>query len=393
VLGGRCRPQSTAVERLIGNGADIATDERRTNMQRAMKQTAGHGMGGHRPESGSALILVLWVLIVLSLIVSAFAFDMHIEARITSFYRKKLKAEYLARAGVERAKMLLLKSAEVKKPDEAAEEEEPDSEWYQPALQIKNSGQITQTLTEDFDGGEVSIVIRAEQANINVNTLSEEDWEDMLHSAGVPESMWPELVDCFFDWTDDNDVHRLNGAETHDWYSTLDPPYKAKDGPLDTIDELKLIKGFTPAVLYGGIPEDAADDAEPMRGILELLTTFGDGKLDCNAASAAQLMALPLIDELTVEEILLERRGEDELDGTEDDEPFESVDDLMARVPSLDAELKKYFCTHSQIFRIAAVGRVGTEGSGFVERGILAIMHLKGKGELDVLFWREQLRM
>src|SRR3989339_1787944 len=46
------------------------------------------GFGGQAvvlpPSSGSALIVVLWVIGLLSMFVMAFAFDMHVEARITS---------------------------------------------------------------------------------------------------------------------------------------------------------------------------------------------------------------------------------------------------------------------------------------------------------------------
>ncbi|MDP2990016.1 MAG: hypothetical protein Q8O57_05570, partial [Kiritimatiellota bacterium] len=62
----------------------------------------------HAPRAspdGSALIVVLWVIGLLSMFVMAFAFDMHVEARITSSWRKKLMAEYLAKAGVELARM------------------------------------------------------------------------------------------------------------------------------------------------------------------------------------------------------------------------------------------------------------------------------------------------
>ena len=50
-------------------------------------------------KRGSVLIIVLWVLGLLSMFVMAFAFDMQIEARIVSTWRKKLKAEYACHCG------------------------------------------------------------------------------------------------------------------------------------------------------------------------------------------------------------------------------------------------------------------------------------------------------
>ena len=65
-------------------------------------------------KRGSALIIVLWVIALLSVLIGGFAYEMHVEAKIVSYVRKKLKAEYLAKAGIEYAQALLSHSSEVK---------------------------------------------------------------------------------------------------------------------------------------------------------------------------------------------------------------------------------------------------------------------------------------
>jgi DNA uptake protein ComE-like DNA-binding protein len=40
------------------------------------------------------------------------------------------------------------------------------------------------------------------------------------------------------------------GAES-DYYSTLEPPYGARNGPLETVEELLLVQGMTPELLFG----------------------------------------------------------------------------------------------------------------------------------------------
>lgn len=52
------------------------------------------------------------------------------------------------------------------------------------------------------------------------------------------------------DWVDADDTARQNGAES-DYYSGLVPAYRAKNGPLDSIDELLLVKGINRDILYG----------------------------------------------------------------------------------------------------------------------------------------------
>ena len=43
---------------------------------------------------------------------------------------------------------------------------------------------------------------------------------------------------------------RPNGAES-DYYSGLSPGYRCKNGPLDSIEELLLVRGVTPDLLFG----------------------------------------------------------------------------------------------------------------------------------------------
>ena len=47
-----------------------------------------------------------------------------------------------------------------------------------------------------------------------------------------------------------DDQTRIEGAET-EFYQALTPPYSAKNGPIDDITELLLIKGITPEIYYG----------------------------------------------------------------------------------------------------------------------------------------------
>ena len=59
-------------------------------------------------------------------------------------------------------------------------------------------------------------------------------------------------VDAILDWLDygDMDETRQEGAE-NDYYTSLEIPYPCKNGPMDSIEELLLIKGITPELYYG----------------------------------------------------------------------------------------------------------------------------------------------
>jgi type II secretory pathway component PulK len=60
-----------------------------------------------------------------------------------------------------------------------------------------------------------------------------------------------DLADIVIDWVDPDDVPFPYGAESANYYQTLLPPYNAKNSAMNSIDELLLLKDFTPEVFYG----------------------------------------------------------------------------------------------------------------------------------------------
>ncbi|MBN2447665.1 MAG: general secretion pathway protein GspK [Phycisphaerae bacterium] len=105
-----------------------------------------------------------------------------------------------------------------------------------------------------FDGLEESFRygITPESSRLNINTATDEQIEQLISplllELGVENSA--ELVAALLDWMDEDDEVRENGAES-EYYAALEPPYQPKNGKLDTIEELLLVKGFNAAVLWG----------------------------------------------------------------------------------------------------------------------------------------------
>jgi len=338
-----------------------------------------------RSRSGSALVIVLWSIALMAVLIGGFAFDSHVEGRITYYYRNRTKADYLAKSGIEVARMLMIKTTEV---DEMGEDDEPDADdrWFDAAKRL-NQGLAVRGLVEELGEGEIVLHIVPEPARRNVNQLEEEDWERMLEVSNVPEDFWPEIIESLQDWIDTDGDPRTDGAETEDYYSTLDSPYEAKNGPLDTVGELLLVKGFSRAILFGGPLEEIEDEeGEPwmVTGIEDLLTTYGDGKVNINAASQRVLMTLPEVDELIAGAIIEEREGALLEEGTDEDTSFESSSDLLARIPDLTSEITPFITVDSSIYRITSIGRVGG-----VERRIWCIAE-REREALRFLRWREE---
>jgi hypothetical protein len=66
---------------------------------------------------------------------------------------------------------------------------------------------------------------------------------------GLP-GMTEDVADAILDWLDSDDEPREFGCET-EYYSGLTPAYATKNGPVDTVEELLLVRGVTPPLLFG----------------------------------------------------------------------------------------------------------------------------------------------
>src|SRR5207302_2495834 len=83
----------------------------------------------------------------------------------------------------------------------------------------------------------------------NINTLLTPGRDVLLKNAfvlmGGDASQVDPLVNSILDWIDPDDLPRMQGAET-ETYQTFNPPYEAKNGPMDDINELLFVRGITP---------------------------------------------------------------------------------------------------------------------------------------------------
>jgi type II secretory pathway component PulK len=188
--------------------------------------------------------------------------------------------------------------------------------------------------------------------------------EQGLSKLGVDALDAVRVINSIEDWRDPDQNTQLNGAES-DYYLTLDRPYSAKDGPLDDISELLLVRGVTPELYWGqdradqrpvrmGVPRGTLNDDSV--GLVDLFTVSpGAQRININTASAAVLRMLPGIDDRLAEGIVETRAGMDGVDGTEDDTPFHSPGELISvgGILPLDVSALQRFCSvQSRFFEV-----------------------------------------
>lgn len=127
--------------------------------------------------------------------------------------------------------------------------------------------------------------VTPEASKLNLNTATDEQLQQfmlpLLTALQIDNPQ--ELINALLDWRDTDDEPREGGAES-EYYGTLKPPYRAKNGRIDTVEELLLVKGFNAIVLYGedtngnGLldpNEDDGDASDPTYDNADGLLNFG----------------------------------------------------------------------------------------------------------------------
>ncbi len=208
---------------------------------------------------GSALLVVLVVATLLSLAAYTFSELMVVESRASRQYARDAQARELAASAIEYAAVQI-----------GSPEVEPGflpNFYHNPGLFAEvpvvtsdvAEGQgwftIVAPAESDLSARTVRYGLMNESARLNLNTLfnynlDEETQRFML--LALP-GMTDDVADAILDWIDTDDDPRGSGAES-DYYLGLVPPYECKNGPIESLDELLLVRGVTPELLYG---EDA----------------------------------------------------------------------------------------------------------------------------------------
>ncbi len=223
-------------------------------------------------ERGLALVIVLLVLSLLLAIVGEFATAMRLEGTTTLNFRANVAAAHLAEAGYQRALVELAVNPIAVHLDQQTG-----------LLVLRRSAVevVKPPSREDIPlgPGRFSYRITDEGARINVANLDR--FEGLLRELGVEKENRDLILDSVQDWRDPNEEHRLNGAES-DYYLALPVPYKSKNAPLDSVEELRQVRGVTPRIFYG-TPENP--------GLVEYLTVSST-RLNANTVSDVVLRAL-----------------------------------------------------------------------------------------------------
>jgi len=386
---------------------------------------------------GSALIMALWTIAVLSIMVLSFATEAHLHSGVNVFVRERNRVGRLTEAGQVLAEVVIagFKDAPEWSADEDVAKLLEDDRWVMEKRELKTSskctiGPILVDDTRDKDGElvnpstvkvDVQLVNAGEKSAINVNELYSSDsnyrlrWELLLTNVcGIPEDFEVSAKDAHYkgetkvklvdllicswnDWRDEDDTATAGeegdecGAEK-EYYEEYYEDIKADDedrkfprnGTIPDIKELGQVRGFRehPAVLTGGVlnPEEKnKEDQVTVKGIIDMLGTTGNAKVNVNDCTVDQLLTVPGIgseDEDEAEQARATAQAiidtlavmpDYEVDETRTSWPYKDWNDLTQRVSdnaeSSDVEIGNeasqylsYGADDNSIFKITITG-------------------------------------
>jgi general secretion pathway protein K len=251
-----------------------------------------------------ALILTMLILTLVAVIVLDLHYQMRVEVHTSANFRDGVRSYYLAKAGVTVVKELFRRNLQ---------------EFEELKHMLLAGGSHTLTIGD----GSVTVRVLDETGKINVNALVLETstappaagaqarqgqqapqageapavnpWiqitQDLFQRLGID----PTLVGALIDWIDLDDIPTGSGGAESTYYRALEKPYAARNGPLETIGELRLIRGFSDEVLLklgarrvGGI----VDPATNLYLTALALPQGGGWRVNLNTAPPAILMSL-----------------------------------------------------------------------------------------------------
>jgi len=288
-------------------------------------------------RTGSALIFVLWIVAILSLLASEMAFNARVNTQLYHDEAQKIKS-YPAILSCLRTGISIAKS-------EAESEDK-----------TLNGSTFTFSLKEA--NYQCEITFYDEAGKYNLNQVTEDQLLSIIESLGISGEQRDIIVDSILDWRDPDNLHRLNGAED-DYYESLDPPYKCKNGSFSSVSELALVRGIS---------------LEIYEKLAPLFTVYTHStQININSAPLAVLQSLGFSEE-TAKLIIQEREKQ----------PFLDMADLTARIPGIDPSSLRNKITFkdSNIYKVKV--KVG-QGSNISQENFIIRMNNQSFEILDLL--------
>lgn len=340
-------------------------------------------LSSSKATQGIALMIVMIVILTLTGVVGVFAYKMKVETRLAQNNNYDSELEWIGRGGIEWARWAVGQQP----PPGPSHLNQFWSLGHSPEPDVNSN--IKQDINDIFadssltdipfgENAKATVTIADMERKWNINALADPRRaqpliiQQALNNMGLTDaSLASTITESILDWVDPSDNHHFNGAK-NDYYLGLDPPYYCKQGFIDDISELLLIKGIreNPEIYYGTAPPNMSaydiHDPNVFRrgkerpsypfGLKDVFTTMGGGsmgpdKININTADAAALQMIPEVDERGAQAIIRARADGPIQGGTLD----------PRNIPGLPpaAQIQTYCAVFSRYFEVTVDAHIG----------------------------------
>lgn len=277
-------------------------------------------------NKGLALIVVLWIMMILEVVIGSFIYLSRLQTKIAGYHERELKNFALAKAGVERAIAFLYSREKLR----------GTKEHFPEVCRAIFSGSLVE--------GEYAVRIVNEESKLNINVCPREQLARLFALNEIQNKEL--LLDFIFKW-----------RGQHKGFAAL--------------SQLLLGKSL---------------NKQALEKIAEIVTIYGEGKININTAPAQVLEVLPGLNREKIQRIMDYRSGPDRTADTDDDQAFEETTLKAFLGQEIFQQLKDAVCYRAENFKITAMGR--TEKKAKV---IVAFLHYDWQAKtVKIKYWKEE---
>ncbi|MEM7008554.1 MAG: type II secretion system minor pseudopilin GspK [Thermodesulfobacteriota bacterium] len=359
-------------------------------------------MNKRNSEQGIILVLVIIVVAILTIVVADLIYFTQIDREISTNTVDEVKARYIAKSGVHVAAGTL-KGQPLEDLSEIASTIASSSDYASGFWAIN---------VPFFPVGEgtVSVTVVDERAKVNLNALVNEssnrvdqqvlaELKELFRFLEVEESKSERFIASLVNWIDRNMDGSQNdqdssGANTG-FYSGQSNPYNIKDGPLDSVYEVRLIDGM---------------DEEFFNKVKDYVTVYPRDK-KINFSTAPKVVMMAAIKASNVPAV--EGQGNSDTDEISDDVAEQIADEIIAiredepvigqkkardvantvdDTSDISAGLVGVVLNsgYSDVFSVKAVGSLGeTNPTKRIIEAILLKTNENSQNKVEIISWKE----
>ena len=356
---------------------------------------------GRDSEKGIVLVIVIIVIAILMILVTDLIYFTQIDSEISMNTRDEVKARYIAKSGVQVAagafSAQALEELSAMMGSVGGNAGRDDGLW---ALSVPyfpvGQGSVSITITDERSKINLNSLVSADSNIVDQQVLAE--LRELFRLLGVDTSKSERFLSSLVNWLDvpkEGTVNDQDSAGANaDFYAGLQPAYRIKDGPLDTVEEIRMVDGM---------------DDEFYNTVKDYVTVYPIDK-KINFSTASRVVMVAALKAATVPAIPGQGSQQDPIDDSTAEQIVDEIIEARKNDPIVDSKkvrdiVRDVDPTSQIIAGLVGLGQGTGESEVFTVRseGILgeasptrriieAVMKKKRQGRefvVDIVTWKE----